>query len=470
MGLIAFTAELVASLYRERRCSQEAVHAVRDRRLRALVKHARATSTLWRDRLAHVDPAAQINLAQIEPITKAELMASFGGSIAGGDLTHAEVEAFVRDKTRIGVPLKGRYMVATTSGTTGRVGYFVTDVRSFSAMNGVLMARVLRDRLVPTNMMRFAFGRRYRMAMAIATEGHFISRLVAGFTPLLGRLFINMRPFSIVDPMEKMVVQLNRFRPHYLHGYPTFLEALAHDRLQGRLAIDPEFVSLGSEPFSMSARRVIAQAFPRARMSETYGATECLAIANQCSAGRLHINEDVVIVEPVDGDGRPVPVGVPSQKVYITNLLNRAQPLLRYELGDSVTLLGDECPCGSSMASIRVEGRCDDTIYLQDGEGQFSAHPPVPFEALFLQIAGLRQYQLEHVRQNVLRVRVVPQPGADVAEVTRATRAAFGGYLASRSLEGPVTVEVETVERIERDERSHKIRQIYSQVAGPAGR
>lgn len=469
MGILAFLRGAGGALWRERRWSGEQIRDYRDLRLSALVRHARSNTTLWRERLAHLDTDSAINLAQIQPITKDEVMAQFGASIAGGALTAAEVESFVRDERRIGTALKGQFMVATTSGTTGRVGYFVKDTRSFSLANGALMARVLRDRLIPRELARFSFGRRYRMAMAIATEGHFISRLVAGFSPFPTSAVVSMKAFSIMEPIEQMVYNLNRYRPHYLHGYPTFLEALAHERLQGRLSIDPEFVSLGSEPFSMTARKAIARAFPRAQFSETYGATECLAIANQCSAGRLHVNEDLCILEPVDRDGHPVPVGVASEKVFVTNLVNMAQPLLRYELTDSVTLRGDDCPCGSPMASIRVEGRSDDTIFLADDKGQMSAHPPVPFEALFLGVAGLRQYQLVHERQNHLRVRFVPEPEAEVAEVTRRVIVRFNDYLERRGLRAAVHLDVERVREIERHATSHKLRQIYSLVDRPTG-
>ena len=468
MAFARFLGGLLGALWRERRASAADLHRLRDRRLRALVIHARSHTALGRERLSHIDPDLPINLAQIQPVTKAELLASFPASVAHGALSLDEVDEFVRDRSRIGRPYKGRYMIATTSGTTGRVGYFVSDVGAFAEMNGILFGRVLRHRLIPREVLRFCFGRRYRMAMTIATEGHFITRLVSGFKPLLTRALVDLRAFSILEPMEATIHALNRFRPHYLHGYPTFLEALAHERLEGRLAIDPEFVSLGSEPVSASARHAIAQAFPRAELSETYGATECLAIANQCSAKRLHVNEDLVILEPVDAHGRPVPIGVASDKIYITNLINRAQPLLRYEINDSVTLLGDGCPCGSSMPTIRVEGRSDDTFFLSDSSGRVQAHPPLPFEALFLNVDGLRQYQLIHEAQNALRVLFVAAPGMDPETVGKGIERMLGSYLERSRLNGSVKLSIDAVSAIERQAGSHKLRQIYSKVPRPA--
>ena len=306
--LTSFIAGVVGALWRQRRWGPEHVRRHRDAKLERLVAHARQNTTLWHERLAHLDPDAPVNLAQVEPITKDQLMASFGASVIGGALNLPDVEAFTQDRDQIGAAMGGRFMVATTSGTTGRVGYFVFTKRDFARMNGALMARVLRYRLIPRELIRFSFGRRYRMAMTIATGGHFVTKLVSQFRPLATRAMVDMQAFSIMDPIERVVHQLNLFRPHYLHGYPTFVEALAHERMHGRLSIDPEFISLGSEPFSLAARQAITRAFPRAQLSETYGATECLAIANQCSAGRLHVNEDLAILEPVDAQNRPVPV------------------------------------------------------------------------------------------------------------------------------------------------------------------
>lgn len=465
MSALAFGAEVVRSLWLERRGDAAAVRRLRDARLRAVVAAAKGDVPLWTERLAHIDTTRPINLAQIQPITKRELMSRFDESMRGGPISQAEAADFVHDVSRAGQRLRGRYVVATTSGTTGEVGYFLSDARTFARMNGALFARVLRFRLVPHEVLRFAFGRRYRMAMAIATEGHFITRLVAGFRPLLTRALVDVRPFSILARLEETVFGLNRFRPHYIHGYATFVEALAHERIGGRLAIDPEFVSLGSEAVTATARETIARAFPRAQIVETYGATECLAIANQCAGGRLHVNEDLCILEPVDGAGRPVPVGQRSDKVYLTNLVNHTQPLLRYELSDSVTILPDDCPCGSPMTSIRIDGRVDETLWLLDAEGRSTAHPPIVLEAgVFMGVVGLRQYQLVHEAQNRLRVRIVPVPGADPADVVANVDRSLGAYLARQGLAGVVERHYDVVEAIERTATGHKLRQIYSQV------
>jgi phenylacetate-coenzyme A ligase PaaK-like adenylate-forming protein len=464
---LPFIRSAIGALYRERIYDRPRWNTFSDRRLAAILAHA-SRVPFYADRLRGIDLARPREaLALVRPVTKEELMGRFDETIAGGGATRGEVEAFTKDPSTAGTFLHGDLMVATTSGTTGRVGWFVTDAVAWAEMNGALFARILRHRLVPREIIRFCFGRRYRMAMAVVTGGHYVSSLVGTFKPSISRLLVDLRTFSIGGPIPELVHGLERFRPHYLHGYPTYLEQLAHERLLGRLGIDPEFISLGSEPVTESARAVLRKAFPNAEISETYGATECLAIANQCRFGSLHVNEDFCVLEPVDAAGVPVPAGVPSAKVLVTNLVNRAQPLLRYELTDSVTIVAEPCACGTPLARIQVEGRSDDTFYLQDREGLFAAHTPVPFEVLFLDVDGLAQYQLVHDTQNRLVARYVTAPGGDPSAIRGVLEGRFRGYLARHGLDGVVAVDIVAVERLERSDKGHKLRQIYSRVQRP---
>jgi phenylacetate-CoA ligase len=464
---LPFLGSAVACLWRERRHRRDEMLRARERQLHTLLRHARETTPFWRERLAWSDPS-RLALEDIRPVTKDEMMSRFEDTIAERAVSLAEVEAFTRNRQNVARPYKNRFMIATTSGTTGRVGYFVTDVRAWAALNGALFARILRHRLIPREILRFCFGRRYRMAMTIATEGPFITRLVSAFRPLLTRAIVDIRAFSVTSALEATIERLNRFSPHYLHSYPTYLEALALAKIDGRLAIEPEFISLGSEPVAPTARATIQRAFPTAEISETYGATECLVMANQCVLGGLHVNEDLCILEPVDRNGRAVAPGTPSEKVYVTNLLNRAQPLIRYELQDSITVLPEPCACGSPVPLIRVEGRSDDTFFFSDATGRYQAHPPIPFEALFLDVAGLAQYQLIHEVQNHVRVRFVPQANADAGAIGHRLGERFREYLERNALGACVQVSVEPVSRLEREPGGAKLRQILSKVPRPA--
>ena len=104
-----------------------------------------------------------------------------------------------------------------------------------------------------------------------------------------------------------------------------------------------------------------------------YAATEAPTIAaSSPEHPELEIAEDVVVIEIVDENNRPVPPGRPGAKVLLTNLINYAQPLIRYELTDSVVESrspiprvgpGDACsrwmgvPRTSSISATRMARR-----------------------------------------------------------------------------------------------------------------
>ena len=134
---------------------------------------------------------------------------------------------------------------------------------------------------------------------------------------------------------------------------------------------------------------------------------------------------------------------------------------------DSVTMLEGECPCGTQMPMLRVEGRSDDTFFLADAAGAYQAHPPVPFEVLFLNVSGLAQYQLVHERQNELLIRFVTDSGAHPASVGGRIESRFKDYLASNRLGDGVRLTIEPVDNISREPGGHKLRQVYSKVPRP---
>jgi phenylacetate-coenzyme A ligase PaaK-like adenylate-forming protein len=63
-----------------------------------------------------------------------------------------------------------------------------------------------------------------------------------------------------------------------------------------------------------------------------------MPLALPCRQGRLHLNSDWFLAEPVDNAGQPVPRGSRSEALLVTNLANHVQPVIRYQLGDSVII------------------------------------------------------------------------------------------------------------------------------------
>src|SRR5262249_16035326 len=149
------------------------------------------------------------------------------------------------------------------------------------------------------------------------------------------------------------------------------------------------------------------------RVGNGYAATEAPLMASSAAEhDDLLVNEDVVVLEIVDDENRPVPPGATGSKVLLTNLVNRALPLIRYELSDTVTPSGDESQLAYPYRRLaRVEGRSVDVLYLPRTGGDDVAVHPFRLGTRFARLYDVRQFQIVHDERG-LTVRVVARAGA----------------------------------------------------------
>jgi phenylacetate-CoA ligase len=84
----------------------------------------------------------------------------------------------------------------------------------------------------------------------------------------------------------------------------------------------------------------------------TYASTEMQTAFTECPEGRGgHLRPELLIVELLDDQDRPVPPGIPGE-VTITTLAVEGMPLLRYKTGDVCTY--DDTPCACGRHSLRL--------------------------------------------------------------------------------------------------------------------
>jgi phenylacetate-CoA ligase len=444
-------------LRRAERGGGEAVLRRQRSRLGATIAFAKRHCAFYRERYGRILREVP-DILSLPPVTKQELMENFSDWVTDPAVTREEVEAFVSAPDRIGSRYLGRYIVFSTSGTTGRPALFVHDRGAATVYLALAAVRRFLPLLSPRTLWSF-LRRNRRTATVIATGGHFTSSVIDGLArrghPFLSR---NNRVFSLLLPIPELVEKLNEFQPAVLGTYPTAMAVLAQEREAGALRIDPVLALTGAEWLSPDARERIASAFG-CPVRDTYAASEFMGIAFDCGHGRLHVNADWVILEPVDERYRPVPAGRPSHTALLTNLANRVQPILRYDLGDSVTEIPGPCPCGSPLPGIRVEGRRDEVLSLRSASGGTVALLPMALCTVIEETPGVRSYQVVQAGPALLRLRVEEAPGYDRSGVCDDVAARLRAFLSSQGL---ASAEVETTrERPTRDHAGGKLRQIF---------
>lgn len=393
-------------------------------RLAAQVEFARAHVPLYAQRYRHLPLAAQVMRTDLPPLTKAELMADLEAGLSDRTLTAAAIDAFIADLDNVGTLLEGRYAVMTSSGSTGAPAIFLHDRTALATYQALELFR-FRGAASPAHMAaRLLAGERY--AMVAATGGHF-----AGVTTIehLRRsqpwLAGAMRVCSLLQPLASLVAELNGLAPTLLATYPTAAEMLASEMDAGRLRLRLAELWLGGETLAPEVQARLARSFG-CRVRQAYGASEFMSIAWDCGHGSLHVNADWVLLEPVDARYRPVDPGTASHTVLLTNLVNRVQPLIRYDLGDSITVLPQPCACGSVLPAIHVEGRHDDILHFAARDGHEITALPLVLTTVLEEEAGLRDFQLVQHACGRLELRL--QRGAS-RNTGRRARAALARYL-----------------------------------------
>jgi phenylacetate-coenzyme A ligase PaaK-like adenylate-forming protein len=325
----------------------------------------------------------------------------------------------------------------------------------------LVLAQLDIDSLASKNGARLMTGAG-RSALVAATGDHFASvtswQHFAQSNPMASQ-----KIFSVLDPAPKLVSQLNEFQPSFLASYPSVLRLLAAEQAAGHLAIAPSLVWSGGEYLAASACRAIESAFGCRLMNE-YGASECLSIAYGCRKGWLHVNSEWVILEGVDAQGKPSAPGELSHTALVTNLANRVQPVIRYDLGDRIVISRGPCACGNPLPAIRVEGRRDATLELR-GAGGAVRLPPLALSTVVEEAAGEHRFQIAQAARDRLLVRFDASGRAQRARIGRRACRALESYLLSQSLAG-VRVELDPAPpRV--DARSGKLHAVTIEIPQP---
>jgi phenylacetate-CoA ligase len=213
------------------------------------------------------------------------------------------------------------------------------------------------------------------------------------------------------------IVRLVRaHRPEAIVGHPTRCLELADllERHGGRGFAAPRLVNTWGERLSAAGARRLGDFF-EAPVRDAYGMSEVGTIAVQCEHSAYHVECERLWIEILDEAGEPVPRGQVGE-VVITNLINRAMPLLRYRTGDLAALADGACACGRPHLALRlVEGREPGRLVLPGGRRLGVRAVALPLQAL-----PLARYQVVQRAPEEIELIVDPLPGTDQALLEQA--------------------------------------------------
>jgi phenylacetate-coenzyme A ligase PaaK-like adenylate-forming protein len=387
----------------------DALEVRRRRRLASLLASACRRSAVYRERLAGCDPQ-RVRLQDLPVMRKADLMRRFDDWVTDPRIRLGALRRFMSSRSRIAEPFLGRYVVWESSGSSGEPGVFVQDMTAMAVYDALEALR--RPLLRPVERMFDPWYLGERLAFVGAVEGHFASNVsLTRLRQLNPAMSQRLHLVSFMQPMPQLLARLNALAPTIIATYPSAAVLLAEERAAGRLEVSPREVWTGGETLSPAMRRFVSESLGCAVVN-SYGTSEFLTLACECHCGRMHLNSDWAILESVDRHGHEVPQDEPGATTLLTNLANQVQPLIRYDLGDRITIRSRPCECGSHLPVIDVQGRSDDTLRFGLPHGRNLSVLPLALSTVLEDEAGLFDFQLVQEGPNDLMLST-PRDGAE---------------------------------------------------------
>lgn len=395
--------------------SEDRLRTYQDSMLGEILTHARLTSIFYEDRIPKIVPShsASTTLLEVPLLEKRDIQ------------QHADE---MRSRG-----LSGRVSRKTTGGSTGEPVTILKDRRATAYERAAMwLAYGWFDVQMGDRAARF-WGTPYTWKRRIASR--------------VGDLCMNRIRFSAFEFDDRKLgeywEQLGHFDPDYVHGYVSMLEQMARWALREGIPCELQLKSViaTSEVLTGPQRTAIKDAFG-APVQVEYGCGEVGPIAHQCPEGSLHIMAPNLRVEVLRPDGTHASPGE-SGEIVLTDLHNRAMPLIRYRVGDS-GIVGGTCSCGRGLPILeKVWGRAYDFVELPDGRRYHGEFFMYVFEDLRSSGTPIGQFQVIQTQDD--RLQVLLTSGE---KITASTRSAIVGTL-GRRLPG-VQVSVEQVPEIPR--------------------
>lgn len=396
--------------------------ALQEKRMRSMVEWAKENSPYYAKLYKESEPFCK--LSDLPSVNKTDLMEHWEDWVTDRGLKRKQVQEFMDDLDNVGRKFKGEYLVFTTSGSTGNPLVVVCDDTTSHIMGAVNAVRSFSRK----EDMRAFIKRGGKSIGVFATGGFYLSN--CSVRARLLSMPWKKRQIAVTSallPIAEIVEELNAFQPAMLGGYPSNLELLIAEQKSGRLHINPVIIMTGGEYLSESLRKRLAEAFG-CYVQTSYSCTEGGSIGCECREGHFHVNDDWIIVEPVDEMGQPVPNGVRADKILLTNLFNFTQPFIRYEVSDRVIMQEEPCRCGNPSPWLTLEGRSDDVVSFQQ-DGKEIKIPPLALYATLKEVHKLSRFQLVADSCNNVELRLEPMPGVEKQQVFCEAKQALEAFL-----------------------------------------
>ncbi|MDR1960235.1 MAG: hypothetical protein LBQ54_14540 [Planctomycetaceae bacterium] len=241
------------------------------------------------------------------------------------------------------------------------------------------------------------------------------------------RRFLLDRDYVYLDTLKMDEAAMSQFADALVAAPPSMLFGHAHSLYLFAGYIQAKRPNVKIRPHGILSTCMVLHDYERNLLEEVfqcrvvnrYGCEEVSLIACDCEKQEgLHVNTDALFVELMDFQGNPCPPEQPG-RILVTDLCNRAMPMIRYEVGDTAVWAGKPCSCGRTLPLFsQIEGRVAD--YVMTNKGEYISGISLT-ENFACMVDGIAQLQIVQEEIDRFTFNIVKAPDFGESTLTRLT-------------------------------------------------
>ncbi|WP_320048042.1 hypothetical protein [uncultured Ilyobacter sp.] len=425
---------------------REDIIKIQNSKLEKIIEHVLKNSNFYKRYYEKygitLDNFREVPFENYPLINKEILKNNFDDILCTDDINKEELENFVSEEKNWCKKYMDKYMVITSSGSTGSPSIFVYDNDSWDVIKAIAITRT--GKYQPME-----FFRKHRISFIGATLGSFAA--VTLLKDLSMRNYL-VKTLDASDPLDENIKALNQFKPDTLSGYSSSVSDLAREQINGNLNIAPKKIICSADLLSPEKRAIITEAF-KSDPVNLYAASESLGVASQIPGrDELYLFEDFYKIELVDSRYEEVSPGKTGE-IILTNLFNYTLPLIRYEMEDQ--LKKSSCQDFNFTLVDEVIGRSVENLTFEKKDGTRIEIHGLQFVSMYFK--GVKKVQYIQEDRNTL---IVKYTGKNDLEIKNDIFSQISKLLEQYNLKESLNIKIERVNEIASDPFTEKYKTI----------
>lgn len=360
------------------------------KKLSRILRYARDNSRFYRKELEGLD-LNKIHLEELPVVNKNILIYNLE-DVLTVDLKISDIENYLSTEFSLSKKFKNKFLIFHTSGSSGSSVNVVWGPREFATATVMLLVKNT-GLLTAKNPLELLFRKKRYLYIGI------IDDYIGGNSWVYAmRNLVKLKIISIFTPIDKIVKEIENFKPEFIMAKPHVLGEIAEKILEDSINIHPEKLIFVGEMLTERDKNKIKEGFGIFPVN-SYSTCETGPVAFEETPDTLTIMDEEIILELLDENNKPITEYYKLGHIVITNLYNKVMPIIRYDIGDMAYYV----PKNKNLDCIcYIRGRNTSYftfVYARDKQFRISEYP-----LWSIHVSGIAHYQVIQINGTTIKV------------------------------------------------------------------